>query len=41
MKHFEKEALRNSALRTQKTRSLKTLKKPEVWFRYVDDTFVI
>ncbi|KYM82968.1 hypothetical protein ALC53_06563 [Atta colombica] len=29
MEHFEKEALR------------KILKKPEVWFRYVDDTFVI
>ncbi|XP_018305550.1 uncharacterized protein [Mycetomoellerius zeteki] len=29
MEHFEKEALR------------KTIKKPEVWFRYVDDTFVI
>ncbi|XP_018349960.1 PREDICTED: uncharacterized protein LOC108753114 [Trachymyrmex septentrionalis] len=29
MEHFEKEALR------------KTPKKPEVWFRYVDDTFVI
>ena len=27
--HFEKEALR------------KTPKKPEVWFRYVDDTFVM
>ncbi|KYN11910.1 hypothetical protein ALC57_15926 [Trachymyrmex cornetzi] len=29
MVHFEKEALR------------KTSKKPEVWFRYVDDTFVV
>jgi len=29
MEHFEKEALQ------------KTPKKPEVWFRYVDDTFVI
>ena len=29
MEYFEKEALR------------KTSKKPEVWFRYVDDTFVI
>ena len=29
MEHFEKEASR------------KTLKKPEVWFYYVDDTFVI
>jgi len=29
MEHFEKEAFQ------------KTLKKPEVWFRYVDDTFVI
>ncbi|XP_018343101.1 PREDICTED: uncharacterized protein LOC108749083 [Trachymyrmex septentrionalis] len=29
MEHFEKEALR------------KTSKKPEVWFHYVDDTFVI
>jgi len=29
MEHFEKEAL------------TKTPKKPEVWFRYVDDTFVI
>ncbi|XP_018355594.1 PREDICTED: uncharacterized protein LOC108756348 [Trachymyrmex septentrionalis] len=29
MEHFAKEALK------------KTSKKPEVWFRYVDDTFVI
>ena len=29
IEHFEKEALR------------KILKKPEVWFRYVDNTFVI
>jgi len=29
MEHFEKEVLK------------KTFKKPEVWFRYVDDIFVI